>query len=585
MDEKKKYIIIVESPTQAQAIQSILGNHYNVIATRGHILRTDLAASHPDDKNDFSVRYAFKNRDLMSDIINTAYEASIIFIATDPDQEGEAVAWHLAYLLREISNDIQRIILDEITPEKIKKNLGSPVPFNTALVDAQKARMVIDQLIGTGLSPLLNQIDPLARSAGRVQSAALIVIYKHELGLIDSPFSENSKVYIEIKLGKKEANFSLKELIFRGNKIINPDTQIDLLKKLLSEKFSIAKLSAELTENGYLNTYQLLQEGIQRFGRSGRQIMKTAQQLYEGIETQNGWLNLITYPRTESIKISNQSLREITDYFIRKGFNVDIREGDNGTTEGGPHAILPVQFSDEFSPNALKIQLTRNQFELYKLIWNWSLNVSLHGAGKLTQRIRLNSKNFQFTIERDLYDPVEINSNQIIEKDPVYVLDFFMDANENNPDHFDEAALLHVLYKQGIGRPSTLAEIVPILIKRKYIELVGKKIHITALGREVAQILDLNFDSVTGPAVTKKMETHLRRIAADKENYLPVVSKFKNELDNSILKFQEKAHHQDIDSDKLCSICSKPLIKRHTRNGIFFVCEEHREINRNFQNI
>lgn len=589
----QKPLIIVESPTKAKSIQSIFGESAIVLATKGHILTLS-------PKNQAFITYQGSQplyhkirskHKIIDQLIEEAKNANRIYIATDPDREGETIAYHLKSILEKYSKFIYRIDLNEVTAKNLKVQLNYTRHVNLGSVYARQARKIFDHIIGFKISPQLNNILPNTQSAGRVQSVALNLICSQQTLIQEKPKGQVFRIDARLK----SADSKLLEFSFEISAKNKTEAQ-QQVSNLIGKPLKITDIKYEknnLAELKPFTTSTLLQEAGSRLGKSCRQIMKVAQQLYEGIEDPDGnWLGLITYPRTENDQI-NQRIQFLIIEHLRNNYpqydyeNKTTKEDEQHTKE----AIRPVSFNYKYSPRQLKPFLTKIQFQLYELIWNRTLASFMNRPSlekliitfyndsfplrAISTRVLsegyLKLSNFMPEITR-IYPEVknkELQKGQTLHLAHLKILDIC----QKNTLRFYESDLINQLDKYGIGRPSTYADILPTLISRKYVKMEKKKIYPTELGLRVNQILNKNFTDIFSTSFTAKMETKLEEIAKNPSLYHEVLDEFRKPIDRSISQFIHENKNNEHSNANLCQLCGSPMIKRRNRQGVIWVCK------------
>ncbi len=607
-------LLIVESPSKAKTIGNYLGKEYHVLASYGHI-RNLLPKSQGVDTSDFAMKYEIGSRSkkYIDAISKAAKNSDEILLATDPDREGEAIAWHILEVLNAKKiikgKKISRIIFGEITKSAIIDALSSPREIAQALVQAQQARQALDYLIGFNLSPLLWSKIRYGLSAGRVQSPALrlIVEREEEIGAFES------KEYWSIHLDatKDKAKIPSKLSILNNEKLEQfTITSAAQEKKIVGElllkssgKVSVSRVDKkQRTRNpaAPFTTSTLQQQAVRKLGFTTRGTMMTAQQLYEGINISEGTVGLITYMRTDSMSLSNESTSQIRKYletnyakefFPQKAIGYKTKAKN---AQEAHEAIRPTNI--ERTPQSLKPYLSEQQFKLYEIIWKRTLACQMSPAifdavsidlevGQGESVFRATGQTLKFAgfmsvyleeqdesqkddTETSIFPDLEVGETLLVDK--IMGIQHFTEP----PPRFTEASLVKTLEEYGIGRPSTYASIISTLQDREYVLLDKKRFTPTDVGKVVNNFLTEHFTNYVDYDFTANLETQLDDIAADKKDWLKVIRSF---WDQFIKEVKEKS---DLDRTKItqkeigedCPKCGKPLLSKLGKRGNFVAC-------------
>lgn len=597
-----KYLVIVESPAKAKTIKKFLGSNYEVLASNGHVRDLPKSQMGIDVENDFEPKYiTIRGKgDLLSELRKTTKKAEKIYLATDPDREGEAISWHLVKALKLEDKKYRRITFNEITGTAIKAAIKAPRDIDMDLVDAQQARRVLDRMVGYSISPLLWKKVKRGLSAGRVQSAALKIICDRE---------EKINEFIPEEYWSLEANLDvagLKKPIttkFYGNSsgkisITGKEEMDALIKKLKKAKFQVAEIKhSERVKKAPLpfTTSTLQQEASKALNFSTQKTMRVAQQLYEGIEIKGkGTVGLITYLRTDSTRISEEA-RSAAISFIKENYGEAFVANQKSERSGGKkiqdahEAIRPAYV--DFTPQKLKDSLTRDQLRLYTLIWKRFVAACMKSALYKVKSIKISAGEYLFTSAASdivfqgfmsVYteaDFVKEEKNLIAGINESSVLTL----NQLNPEqhftqppaHFTEASLVKMLEELGIGRPSTYAPTITTIIARRYVAKENKNLFITELGEIVNKIMNDAFPEIVDANFTATMEGLLDRVEEGKLEWKNVVRNFYPDLEREVKRETEnlsKIEIEDEVTEEICPNCGKNLVIKYGPHGRFLAC-------------
>lgn len=594
----KKNLVIVESPAKAKTIEKILGNNFNVTASFGHIRDLPKSTLGVDIENDFKPNYSTirGKGEITKNLRNLAKKADKVYLASDPDREGEAIAWHIAHTLKLDENDNNRIEFNEITSTAIKEAIKNPKKIDSNKVDAQQARRILDRLVGYQISPLLWKTISPNTSAGRVQSVALKLICDLE-NKIKQFIPEK---YWEIK-GKFDKKMELSLYKIDNKKVdkIKDEAQVNQVKKLEKDVFIVktAKVNKK-TKNPPLplktSTLQQLSSSYLGFGAS--RTMRIAQSLYEGININGTHKGLITYMRTDSTRISEEAKSMAKDYIIENYGKEYLSKNETKKSakkdeniQDAHEAIRPTHI--ELIPKKLEKYLDKDQLKLYTLIWERFL-ISQFAAVKYDQFELINEKdNVQFRgvlnkVTFDGYYKIfkeeeELNTGDFpdIKIDDKLILTKLNIKEDYTkpPARLSESSLIKKLEADGIGRPSTYATIIDTLKKREYVSLKGKSFIPTELGYEVTDVLNVNFKDIMNEKFTAELETKLDDIAEGKENWQGVLNSFYKGLSKDIEKYKLEIENEEsriVMSDVPCPCGNGNMIVKNGRFGRYLACTD-----------
>lgn len=596
-----KNLVIVESPTKAKTVSKMLGSNYKVVASVGHIRDLPKSKLGIDIENNFQPEYinvrgkASKIKELKELYKNSKN----IYLATDPDREGEAISWHIAYLLGLDINSNNRIEFHEITKNSIKESIKNSRKIDMNLVNSQQARRVLDRLVGYKLSPILWKKIKSGLSAGRVQSATLKIICERQ---------EEIDNFIPEEFWKIEGIHDVQNIEFKSlyygeyvnNKIVkkeikNEQEALKVVEKTDKDNFvveDVKKTKKERKPQPPFTTSTLQQEAGRKLGFSSSMTMSIAQQLYEGINVgKDGSVGLISYMRTDSTRISSEIVAEALEYitenygknYAGKGNEYNLKKKNSQDAHEGvrPSSIFR-------SPQKIKNYLTANQYKLYKLIWERTVASQMKAESYESTQIVLNSNNCiyklsgRYTIfdgfskiytSSDVKDEIlpKLENKDVIDAEKIEKSQHFTKPVAN----FTEASLVKKLEENGIGRPSTYASIINSLTSRFYIVIESKKIIPTDLGKNVNKFLVSNFERIINEKFTMEMEEKLDEIAENKKDWKKVISEFYAFFETFLKKSEEDLENykiQDEVLDEKCPMCGKNLVVKKTKFGKFIGC-------------
>ena len=602
MAAAKKILVIVESPSKAETIGKFLGGRYKVIASVGHVRDLPKSKLGIDIENDFEPQYiSIRGKgDIIKELKKEAKNASKVYLATDPDREGEAISWHLAFLLGIDAATPCRIVFNEITEKAIKDAIKKPRPIDLSLVDAQQARRVLDRLVGYQISPLLWRKIRRGLSAGRVQSAALKIICDRENEIKKFKPQEFWTITAEFE---KEKNFIAKLVEFKGKKLlienkVHNDEILAVLKqgkyivKDLEEKDRMRRAAAPFT------TSSLQQDAANKLNFSTKKTMMIAQQLYEGVEVKGrGTIGLVSYIRTDSVRISDEARAVSREFIINslgeKYYGGNIYKNKKKDVQDAHEAIRPSYV--ELEPEIIKDSLSKDQFKLYSLIWNRFV---------ASQMAPAKFKSVNAVIENGEYDFKAVGSKMLFDG----FLKIYSSAKDDEEDRllpdmskgeelkavnvegqqnftqpparFTEASLVKDLEEKDIGRPSTYAPIVATLIDRKYISKEKKSLIPTELGFIVTDMMEQYFKEIVDTGFTAQMEENLDDIETKGVRWKSVIEGFYDTLKDELQIADEqieKVEFKEEPTGELCEKCGKPMVIKHGRFGAFAACTGYPE--------
>ena len=602
MATANKTLVIVESPSKAKTIGKYLGSRYKVVASVGHVRDLPKSKIGIDIENDFEPQYIpIRGKgDLIKELKKEAKKASKVYLATDPDREGEAISWHLAYLLGIDPEEPCRIVFNEITKNTIKEAIKKPRKIDIGLVDAQQARRVLDRLVGYQISPILWRKVRKGLSAGRVQSAALKIICDREKEIQSFVPEEYWNISAEFKKGK---TFSAKLTEYKKKtiKIRNEEESNKILAKLEKGSFVVGAITEkERTRNPFapFTTSSMQQEASTKLNFNTKKTMMVAQQLYEGVEIKGqGTVGLITYLRTDSVRISEDAKAAakvyITEKYGKEYLGNHVFSNKKKDIQDAHEAIRPSII--ELAPDDIKDSLTNDQYKLYRLIWCRFIASQMAGAVFNNMQVDIENGDYTFraTGSKLLFDGYQkvYKSNTEEDKDKLLPpieegekLVLKSMSGEQNftqpPSRFTEAGLVKKLEEDNIGRPSTYAPIVSTLSERKYVKREKKSLVPTELGFIVTGLMEEYFKEIVDVGFTASMEDQLDDVEMKHREWKSIVRDFYVPFSKDLEiadKAIEKVEIEPQLTGETCEICGKPMVLKVGRFGEFIACSGYPE--------
>ena len=596
----KQTLVIVESPTKAHTIEKYLGPGYIVRASVGHLIDLPKSRMAIDVENGFQPEYITVRgkAKLLKELQKEAKKSEAVLLASDNDREVEAIAWHLNNALKDKTKaKINRIVFNEITPKAITEAVKNPGEIVEAKVNAQKARRVLDRLVGYNLSPLLWSKVKNGLSAGRVQSVALRLICEREKEVED--FLPEEYWSLDADFMKGKSKFSAQLVKYAGEKpeLKSEDEVKKIIEKIKSSECKVAtKKTTEKTlrPKPPFTTSKLQQDAANKLGFTSRKTMQIAQQLYEGIQIGSNHVGLITYMRTDSVRISETALADVRD-FLSKNYPAELPEQPihyavGKSAQDAHEGIRPTYVS--YTPESIKENLTHDQFKLYSIIWERFVSSQMNNAKMETTSIEINADEATFRVsaskivEKGFYKVIKLLASKeektsalpsLKEGETVNVDNFHPEQHfTQGPARYTDASIVKMLEEKGIGRPSTYATIISTLLDRYYVTRSNKQLVPTQLGRMINKILVENFPAVINEEFTAKIETELDQVEADELVWNEVIGKFyspfKKNVDD-VMEHQESIKgFLDEKTDEVCDKCGKPMLKKLGRFGFFLAC-------------
>lgn len=593
-------LVIVESPTKAHTIEKYLGPGYVVRASVGHLIDLPKSRMAIDIENGFQPEYITVRgkAKLLKELQKEAKKSEAVLLASDNDREGEAIAWHLNRALRDKTDaKISRIVFNEITPTAITEAVKHPGEIVEAKVNAQKARRVLDRLVGYNLSPLLWVKVKNGLSAGRVQSVALRLICEREKEVED--FLPEEYWSLDADFIKGKSNFTAQLVKYKGEapELKSEDAVKDIIEKIKnseSKVSSIKKTEKTVRPKPPFTTSKLQQAAANRLGFTSRKTMQIAQQLYEGIQIGENHVGLITYMRTDSVRISETALADVRDW-LSKNHPAElpaepIHYAVGKSAQDAHEGIRPTYTS--YTPESVKEYLSHDQFRLYSIIWERFVSSQMNNAKMVTTSVEIEAGDALFRVaaskisEKGFYQVIKLLSSKeekssslpAMKEGEVLTVDNFHPEQHftQGPARYTDASIVRMLEEKGIGRPSTYATIISVLLDRYYVTRSNKQLVPTQLGKMINKILVESFPAVINEEFTAKVENELDQVEEDKLVWNDIISDFygpfKETVDN-VMEHQESIKgFLDEQTDKVCELCGKPMVKKLGRFGFFLAC-------------
>lgn len=597
-----KYLVIVESPAKVKTISKFLGANYKVMASQGHVRDLPKSQMGVDIEHDYEPKYiTIRGKgDILAALRKEAKKADKVYLATDPDREGEAISWHLAAALKLEDKDIYRITFNEITKNAVKASLKEARKIDMNLVDAQQARRVLDRVVGYGISPLLWAKIKRGLSAGRVQSVALRMICDRE-NEIDAFIPEEywtMDAVLNIKGEKKPLTAK-----FYGDEngkieIKNAQQMQSILDEVKKSTFSIESIKkSEKVKKSPLpfTTSTLQQEAAKTLNMSTKRTMNIAQQLYEGVDIKGrGTVGLITYLRTDSTRVADEAKASSKDYISQNYGDKYIPQETNAKKDDkkiqdAHEAIRPTDLN--LSPAMVKESLQRDQFRLYQLIWKRFVASQMAPAVYETTSVKIMAGKYRFSVaaSKVMFDGFMSVYKNDDDNEETNTLAKGLDENSElsledvngiqhftqPPAHFTEASLVKALEEQGIGRPSTYAPTISTIIARHYVIKENKNLYISELGNAVNNIMIMAFPTIVDVKFTANMESLLDGVAEGTVEWKEIIRNFYPDLKVAIDEAEKELEHVKIEdevTDVICDKCGRNMVIKYGPHGKFLGC-------------
>ena len=598
-------LVIVESPAKANTIKKFLGGSTKVMASMGHIRDLPKSKLGVAIENDFEPEYInIRGKgELIKELKKEAKKAKKIYIATDPDREGEAIAWHLAKILENEKEKITRVTFNEITKTAVKKAIKEPREIDKKLVDAQQARRVLDRIVGYKMSPVLWKKVKRGLSAGRVQSVAVKMIVDREEEINKFKPEEYWNIYANLKHTKTKKDFEAKFIGKNNKKLeIHSQKEVDeILKDIEKAKYIVDEVKkGEKKRNPAppFTTSTMQQEASRKINFTLRKTMSVAQNLYEGIKIpEKGTVGLITYMRTDSTRISEEARAAVKEQIIKE-FGEEYYENRyfraKKDAQDAHEAIRPTY--SELTPASIKEHLSNDQYKLYKLIYERFMASQMAPAVYNTMSVAIKANDYDFkangqsikfkgymavykyskkdeneeNILPDLQEKEELKLNKIDPKQ----------SFTEPPPRYTEASLVKALEEKGIGRPSTYSPTITTIIARRYIQKEQKQLVPTELGTIVNKLLTENFTDVINVQFTAQIESEFDEIAEGKEEWKKMIREFYGPFEKTIEKVEKELEHVELVdevSDVKCEKCGRMMVYKYGRFGKFLACPGYPE--------
>ena len=599
-----RYLVIVESPAKVKTIKKFLGSNYVVTASNGHVRDLPKSQLGVDVEHDYEPKYiTIRGKgEILANLRKEVKKADKVYLATDPDREGEAISWHLSQALKLENKKTYRISFNEITKNAVKASLKNAREIDMDLVDAQQARRVLDRIVGYRISPLLWAKVKRGLSAGRVQSVALRIIADRE---------EEINAFIPEEYWTLDANLKVegeKKLLtakFYGTEkkkmtIRSKEELEQILKEVDQADYSVADIKkGERIKKAPVpfTTSTLQQEASKALNFATSKTMRIAQQLYEGIDIKgNGTVGIITYLRTDSTRVSEEADASVREYIASNYGKEYVAAGeakagaDKKIIQDAHEAIRPTDVSR--TPAAMKDSLTRDQFRLYQLIWKRFVASRMRPARYETTSVKIAAGTYRFTVAASKiifegFRSVYTEAGEEKEESNVLLKGLDMDSRLTKesfeskqhftqpPAHYTEAALVKTLEELGIGRPSTYAPTISTIIARRYVAKENKNLYLTEIGEVVNNIMKQSFPSIVDVNFTANMESLLDGVAEGKVGWKTIIENFYPDLEKAVEKAekeQEAVKIEDEVTDVICDQCGRNMVIKYGPHGRFLAC-------------
>ena len=603
-------LVIVESPAKAKTIKKYLGPDYEVVASMGHVRDLPEARLSVDIKHDFKPKYEIiKGKEkLVEELKDAAEKSDGILLATDPDREGEAISWHLAYILGLQTEDKNRVTFNEITKTGVSNGMEHPRSIDLDLVNAQQARRILDRLVGYKLSPFLSQKIRRGLSAGRVQSVAVRIIVDREQEI--RAFVPEEYWSIDAKLIPKGSRKAFPASFYGDSngkiKISNKEQADKILSELEGAAFQVVKVkkgTRKKTPAPPFITATLQQEASRKLGFQARRTMKAAQELYEGVEVEGmGAVGLITYMRTDSLRISEDAIQEAAAYIEERWGPKYLPDAPRhfktkANAQDGHEAIRPSM--PGLAPEKVKASLSNDQYKLYKLIWERFLACQMANCMQRTTQADIQANDYLFkasgyTVTFDgftvLYE--EGKDTETAEGGALPPLENGMLLNVKElagnqhftqpPPRYTEASLIKALEENGIGRPSTYAATISTITGREYVVREGKTLKPTELGEVSTKLMKERFPRIVNVKFTAQVEDDLDRVQSGENDWVQTLHTFYDDFESTLKKAKEemkdvKIQLKEDETDIICEKCGRKMVIKTGRYGKFIACPGYPE--------
>ena len=598
-------LVIVESPAKAKTIKKYLGKDYTVMASMGHIIDLPKSQMGIDFENNFEPQYVdMKGKeDVIKELKKYAKKSEHVYLATDPDREGEAISWHISNMLGLDINDNNRVEFNEITKSGVKAGMSNPHKIDLDLVNAQQARRILDRIVGYKLSPFLWKKVKRGLSAGRVQSVAVRLIVDREKEVKEFVPQEYWSIDAKFTAPSSRKVFAAKLSAIDGKKaeLSNKEETDEVLKRLENAVYTVTDVKKRVTRKQPAPpfiTSTLQQEASKRMGFQAKRTMKAAQELYEGVEIEGmGAVGLITYMRTDSLRISDEArdaaAKCIEEIYGKEYLPPSPRVFKSKKNAQDAHEAIRPSLP-ELTPDRVKASLTTDQFKIYKLIWERFIASQMANALLDTVSVTIDAEGCTFkasgySVKFDgftkLYeekkDSEEENNKMLppINKEDILKLKEIL-GNQHftqPPSRFTEASLIKTMEENGIGRPSTYAPTISTIISRMYVERDGKQLRPTALGEVTTDLMKDHFKHIVDAKFTAKMESDLDGVERGETNWVDTLDVFYKDFDKVLTKAEKAMEGKrvkvpDEETDVECDLCGRKMVIKIGRFGKFLAC-------------
>ncbi|HPE35545.1 MAG TPA: type I DNA topoisomerase [Spirochaetales bacterium] len=599
--QKKPTLVIVESPAKAKTIEKYLGDKYVVLASMGHLIDLPKSRMGVDVEHGFTPEYLTirGKAKLLKELQKQAKKSSAVLLASDNDREGEAISYHIrnALLAKLEGLDIKRIVFNEITPQAIRDAVKHPHELDEDKVNAQKARRVLDRIVGYSISPLLWKKVKNGLSAGRVQSVALRLICERERDV--ESFIPEEYWSLEADFKKGRFSFSGELVSFKGDKV-NLRSEADV-RAVMDAVSGAPCVAADIRETERsikpkppFTTSKLQQTAANRLGFTSKKTMQVAQQLYEGVNIGSTRIGIITYMRTDSVRVSDVALTELRDY-LGQHYPAElppepVAYATDKKAQDAHEAIRPTMVS--YTPDSIKEYLNRDQLRLYTIIWERFVASQMIPARMRTSTLDVAAGDALFRVnasrlaEKGFYKVIKLLATKDDKESALpdmkvgeqLKLEGYRPEQHftQGPSRFTDASIIKMLEEKGIGRPSTYAPIISVLLERYYVTRENRQLVPTTLGRMINDILVESFPDVVDAGFTAGMESMLDQVEESKRDWVASMGDFygpfKARVDEVMETLQSYRGTLDEPSDQVCDKCGKPMVKKLGRFGFFLAC-------------
>ena len=600
-------LVIVESPAKANTIKKFLGGSTKVVASMGHIRDLPKSKLGIDIEHDFEPEYInIRGKgDLIKSLKKEAKKAKKVYLATDPDREGEAIAWHLAYILSDDKDKITRVTFNEITKNAVQKAIKEPRDIDLDLVDAQQARRVLDRIVGYKISPILWKKVKRGLSAGRVQSVAVKLIVDREKEIEDFIPQEYWNLYAELQDKESKKNFEAR-LYGKNRKKIEIHSQVEIdeiLKNLDKAKYivsNVKKGEKKRTPAPPFTTSTMQQEASRKLGFTLKKTMSIAQGLYEGVKIpEKGTVGLITYMRTDSTRISEVARAAAKEHIVStygEKYYENRYYKKSKDAQDAHEAIRPTY--GDLEPDSIKDALTKDQYKLYKLIYNRFMASQMASAVYNTMSVDIDANDYNFkangqSIKFKGFMVLYVEGTDTKEQEEQGLLPDLKEGEEAKliklnpkqsftepPPRYTEASLVKALEEKDIGRPSTYSPTITTILERRYVEKEQKQLVPTELGKIVNKLLTENFPDIINVEFTAKIENEFDEIADGKEPWKKMIREFYGPFEKEIERVDKELEHVEIKdevSDVRCEKCGRMMVYKYGKYGKFLACPGYPE--------